>query len=147
MTPLAKLILGVAILLLPAVVHGQLKAPSNMVKKFQGFKVKEKFTADTIIYYSGSADVALRPALNEKINLAAEDFQRIVMSGNATDEDYQDQIKIGLERFSDIYDSLDTEDRERICAYFEELMDIVGLESSGGYLNRFMYGFDPTVKP
>ena len=37
----------------------------------------------------------------------------------------------------------DTEDRERLCSYFEELMDIVGLESSGGHLNNFMYGFDP----
>jgi hypothetical protein len=25
----------------------------------------------------------------------------------------------------------------------EELMDIVGLESSGGHLNHFMFGFDP----
>jgi hypothetical protein len=24
----------------------------------------------------------------------------------------------------------------------EELMDIVGLESSGGHLNNFMFGFD-----
>ena len=38
---------------------------------------------------------------------------------------------------------LDTEDRERICHYYEELMNIVGLESSGGHLNNFMYGFDP----
>ena len=53
-------------------------------------------------------------------------------------------LSLGLERFSDIYLELDTEDRERICTYFEELMDIVGLESSGGYLNDFMYGFDPT---
>ncbi|NOU62328.1 DUF4844 domain-containing protein, partial [Marinifilum caeruleilacunae] len=36
------------------------------------------------------------------------------------------------------------EDRERICCYFEELMDIVGLESSDGQLNDFMYGFNPS---
>jgi hypothetical protein len=59
---------------------------------------------------------------------------------------YQDKIKIGLKRFGDIYINLDTEDRERVCHYFEELMDIVGLESSDGHLNNFMYGFDPTTK-
>jgi hypothetical protein len=53
-------------------------------------------------------------------------------------------IKTGLSRFSDVYLDLDTEDRERVCVYFEELMDIVGLESSNGQLNMFMYGFDPT---
>ena len=49
-------------------------------------------------------------------------------------------IKIGLERFKDI---VDTEDRERICLYYEELMNMVGLESSAGLLNKFLYGFDP----
>ena len=39
---------------------------------------------------------------------------------------------------------LDTEDRERVCSYFEELMNIVKLESSEGQLNKFMYGFDPS---
>ena len=41
---------------------------------------------------------------------------------------------------------LDTEDREKICNYIEELMDIVHLESSNGQLNKFMYGFDPKSK-
>jgi hypothetical protein len=38
---------------------------------------------------------------------------------------------------------LDTEDKERVCTYFEELMDIVELDSSNGQLNEFLYGFDP----
>ena len=114
--------------------------------KFEEFKNKEKFTLDTTIHYPGIADPALRPTLTEKINLAADDFQKMVKSGNATDKNYQDKIEIGLKRFSDIYINLDTEDRERVCNYFEELMDIVGLESSGGHLNDFMYGFDPTKK-
>ena len=37
----------------------------------------------------------------------------------------------------------DTEDRERVCHYFEELMSLVGLESSGEILNTVMYGFNP----
>lgn len=114
--------------------------------KFEEFKNKEKFTLDTTINYPGIADPALRPTLTEKINLAADDFQKMAKRGNATNKNYQDKIEIGLKRFSDIYINLDTEDRERVCNYFEELMDIVGLESSGGHLNEFMYGFDPTKK-
>ena len=45
-------------------------------------------------------------------------------------------------KYSKIYLELDTENRERICTYYEELMDIVGLESSEGLLNEFMYDFD-----
>ena len=78
--------------------------------------------------------------------MAADDFRKIAESGKTTDKNYQDKIKIGLERFNDVYLILDTEDRERVCHYFEELMDIVGLQSSDGLLNNFMYGFDPTTK-
>lgn len=112
--------------------------------KFEQFKKKEKFVAEQ--FYTGVADTNMRPLLTDKINQAADDFATLAKSGSATDKDYQDKIKIGLDRFADIYINLDTEDRERLCTYFEELMDIVGLESSGGHLNKFMYGFDPTAK-
>ena len=110
--------------------------------KFELFKVKEKF-ADTQLYYPGISDPSLKPILTEKINLAADDFQTLAKKGTAAETDYQDVIKTGLSRFGDTYIRLDTEDRERVCHYFEELMDIVGLESSGGHLNNFIYGFDP----
>lgn len=122
----------------------QIKTPNINMNQFETFKKKEKFIEDKTLFYPGIADVNLRPALTEKINLAADDFKKLTESGNTTDKDYQDKIQKGLTRFSDIYINLDTEDRERICQYFEEIMDIVGLESSGGHLNNFMYGFDPT---
>ncbi|GLR15077.1 hypothetical protein GCM10007907_38670 [Chitinimonas prasina] len=34
--------------------------------------------------------------------------------------------------------------RERTLSYFEELMDILGVQSSDGLLNRLYYGFDPS---
>ncbi len=34
----------------------------------------------------------------------------------------------------------DTEDRERFLTYLEQIMDIVGIQSSDGLLNRWMYG-------
>lgn len=114
--------------------------------KFEQFKAKEKFIQDSTIYYPGIGNPSMRPILTEKINLAANDFEKLARTHQATDKDYQEQIKIGLQRFGDVYLELDTEDRERVCHYFEELMDIVGLESSGGLLNDFMYSFDPKEK-
>jgi len=117
--------------------------PEEKMFDLEIFKAKEKFYEDNSIFYPGISDPSIRPILNQKINLAADDFMVVSLKENPTELDYQEKIKIGLERFSDIYDKLDTEDRERICLYFEELMDIVNLESSGGLLNNFMYGFDP----
>jgi two-component SAPR family response regulator len=38
------------------------------------------------------------------------------------------------------FEPVDTEDRERLCRYLEEIMNILGIESSGGLLNRWLYG-------
>ena len=114
--------------------------------KFDEFKSKEKFLQDDKLFYLGIGDLNLKTVLTERINLAADDFKKLADRGNTTDKEYQNAIKVGLDRFADLYLQIDTEDRERVCSYFEELMDIVGLETSGGHLNNFMYGFDPTKK-
>jgi len=38
------------------------------------------------------------------------------------------------------FELADTEDRERVLAYYEELMSVFDVASSDGLLNRFMYG-------
>ncbi|WP_406612751.1 DUF4844 domain-containing protein [Neolewinella maritima] len=63
--------------------------------------------------------------------------------GLTTDEEYQDAIKIRLKRFDPYVLDMDTEDRARVANYFKELMNIVRLKSSNGFLNSFVYGFDP----
>ena len=115
----------------------QILTPKNAMDKFEEFKKKEKFIEDLEIFYPGLADPTLQPILTEKINLSAEDFKIIAEKRNATEKDYQKVIKNGLQRFD--YLALDTDERERVCSYYEELMDIVGLESSGGALNNFLY--------
>lgn len=102
------------------------------------FIAKEKFSdKETTI---GLSDISMRPELIFKLNQAAKDFQRITRSNNASQADLLEVLGEGLDRFKDVYLKLDTEDRELIGNYFEELMDIVGLESSDGQLNNFVYG-------
>jgi hypothetical protein len=109
--------------------------------KFETFKAKEKFVEDMVIFYPGISDPALRPILTGKINQAADDFKEVSLKASPLKEEYLEKIEIGLKRFNNIY--LDTEDRERVCHYFEELMQMVELESSDGLLTNFMYGFNP----
>lgn len=101
------------------------------------FRAKEKFVEDNELMYPGIEDVSFKEEYTKKINLIADDFETVALN-NPTGNAYQEKIKIGLARFGQMPD---TEDRERICAYIEELMDIVGLESSGGLLNDYLYGF------
>ncbi len=119
----------------------EMKTPEDVTEKFTEFIAKKKFVEEN--YYPGIADEKMRPIFTNKINKVAADFKTVAESENPTDKQYQEKIGIGLSRFADVYLELDTEDRERVCTYIEELMDIVGLESSNGQLNKFMYGFDP----
>jgi len=119
----------------------EMKTPENANEKFAEFTEKKKFIAEN--FYPGIADEKMQPVLVEKVNLIASDFKTVAESKKPTDKKYQEKIEIGLSRFADIYLELDTEDRERVCSYIEELMDIVELQSSNGKLNKFMYGFDP----
>ena len=109
----------------------------NTVGKFDEFKRKEKFVKDNSIHYPGIADPSLKAIMTEKINQAADDFQSVALQEKSTDKDYQGKIEIGLQRFNDVYMNLSAEDKERVCHYFEELMDMVGLDSSAGLLNKF----------
>lgn len=139
-----NIIIGLTLILFTACGQGQIKTPENAMTKFDEFKSKEKFLQDNKLFYPGIGDPNLKLVLTERINLVADNFKKLADKGNATDKEYQNVIKVGLDRFADLYLRLDTEDRERVCSYFEELMDIIGLESSGGHLNNFMYGFDLT---
>ncbi|PRX12568.1 DUF4844 domain-containing protein [Nonlabens ulvanivorans] len=118
-----------------------MKTPENANEKFAEFIAKKKFVAEN--HYPGIADEQMQPVFTEKINQIASDFKTVAESKKPTDKKYQEKIRIGLSNFVDVYLELDTEDRERVCSYIEELMDIVELESSNGLLNKFMYGFDP----
>tara|TARA_R110000796_G_C14365157_1_gene413301 strand:+ start:129 stop:575 length:447 start_codon:yes stop_codon:yes gene_type:complete len=119
----------------------EMKTPENANEKFTEFIAKKKFVEEN--FYPGIEDEKMRPIFTEKINEIATDFKTVAESKKPTDKKYQEKIGIGLSRFAKIYLELDTEDRERVCTYIEELMDIVELESSNGQLNKFMYGFDP----
>ena len=45
------------------------------------------------------------------------------------------------------FESEDTEEREQACSYCERVMEILGIESSDGALNTWLYGFDPERSP
>ena len=105
----------------------EMKTPENANEKFAEFITKKKFVEEN--FYPGIADEKMRPVFTEKINQIASDFKTVAESKKPTDKNYQEKIGIGLSRFADIYLELDTEDRERVCTYIEELMDIVELES------------------
>ncbi|GHV26059.1 hypothetical protein FACS1894176_06020 [Bacteroidia bacterium] len=118
---------------------------NTMMDQFEEFRKKDKFGEDLSVFYPGMSDDLLKSELTNKINLVSDEFKQLSLQKGVTSKEYQDMIGKSMNTFSDIYFDLDSEDLDRICSYYEELMDIVGLESSGGHLNTFRYGFNPLL--
>ena len=115
----------------------KIKTPKNAIQDLERFNEQPKFDEDFMIDYPGISDEVYRPELTSLINLSADDFIEIASKTTSTAKDYQEKIKEGLQRFSTIYPDLKTTDIERIASYYEELMTIVNLNSSNGYISKF----------
>jgi hypothetical protein len=115
---------------------------TNITKKV---KMDAKQRIEKFKHYQGLSVPNLKSHFTELLNKSADEFIQ-VSQNHPTDQKYQQKIKIGLERFNPNYSELDTEDREKICGYFAELMNCVGLKSSDGIINKWLYGFDFSKK-
>lgn len=112
------------------------------INKLEGLLSQNKFPqteAPEVVEMGNARLVILANFIMDECILS---FQRIVKQ-NGSDDQFRKAISDSIDKFdkSDVY--IDTEDKEIICAYFEKLMDVVELESSGGLLNKWLYGFDP----
>lgn len=95
-------------------------------------------------FYGGLSNNGLRLLLNNIMNESANRFIGIVkMDGHGSD--YIQAMSGGLKKIDEAKLLLDTTDREMVCSYYENLMDLVNLESSEGLLNTWLYGFDPNA--
>jgi len=117
-----------------------MKTPKSALQDLENFKEQQKFDEDFMLDYPGISDEVFRPELTELINLSADDFIEIASKTESTAKEYQEKIKEGLQRFSTVYRDLKTADINRICNYYEELMNIVNLNSSAGYISKFRRG-------
>ncbi|RYF94772.1 MAG: DUF4844 domain-containing protein [Caulobacteraceae bacterium] len=110
--------------------------PADVIQRLDDLLATPKFAADGVLY-SGIGDQVAREAAEAIVNAAIAKVRDII--GEPTNSTTVLEIfKAGLQRL----DLMDTEDRERAACHIEEIMDCIGLESSQGLLNAFVYGFD-----
>ncbi|WP_123892194.1 DUF4844 domain-containing protein [Chryseobacterium lactis] len=108
----------------------------NEIQNLKKLKTEPKFVSNGL--YTGLENKSNEKSLSDLLDNIIDDFSKGA-ENNFTDEQYQNLIKKSLMKFDSF--NLDTEDREYICGYFEKIMDAIGLESSGGALNEWLYGF------
>lgn len=102
----------------------------------KAFVAKKKFLPEKL--YPGAPTEKVRSRFESLINSLAINLLPI-----ADKPDPKAKLMEAFKAAYPAFEYADTEERERGVGYFEELMDILGVESSDGLLNKLMYGFDP----
>lgn len=101
---------------------------------------RDHFAGDPATIYTGVHDPRVRLAMNARFDRALEALRDAARDG-ATPHACLSLIDRHLVGFGRA--ELDSEDAERVAECFEMAMDCLGIESSEGALNRWLYGFDP----
>jgi hypothetical protein len=123
-----------------------MKLKEGAIEDLQRLRSASKFEADESRFYPGLENESIKERITDLVDRGIDEFIAVAQN-NGSEKDFQHAISKGLSYFEMLTYSLDTEDRERICGYFEEMMDAIGMESSGGILNKWMYGFDTEQNP
>lgn len=120
-----------------------LSVKPDAISKLKKLLEKEKFgpeekTNQLPLGYVGFLPEEDRPLANKIMN---ESIARLIsvleQNKKVTARMVLNEFENGLNSFEDL--AFDTEDRERVCWYFEDIMDIIGLESTNELLNNWMY--------
>jgi hypothetical protein len=136
-----RIAICLALPLLAAVSLAQTQKSSPMtaddrVEVLTRFIEKKKFIAEGL--YPGATNERDRVRYEEQVNELARSLARLARG------DQTKAVVLGMFRPTMAeFDDADSEEQDRFLGYLEELMDIFGIESSDGLLNKWRYGFDP----
>ena len=97
--------------------------------------LKKLAKAEIISGKAKKAHAEVRPGLNRYLVISADDFLRVA-ANKPTKEAYLGCLDKGLARVAQLATS--PQDRKDVAEYYQELMEIVGLESSDGRRAAFV---------
>ncbi|WP_158527363.1 DUF4844 domain-containing protein [Pelagibaculum spongiae] len=113
---------------------------SHAIQALQVLRQQEKFIEDKQLFYSGAPDEATRKKVEAIINKTLY-FLIAAKSEQFTEAQFWAVLEFVASQFA----SMDSEEMDRALGYMEQMMQIVGIESSQGRLNEWRYRFDPEV--
>ena len=113
---------------------------SASIQCLQQLIAKDNFSAVPGSLYTDVQDPTVRAELNNRLNAAVQLLIAAVSRG-ANESEHLAILNDQINKIA--RDQLDTEDAEQVASNFELTLDCLHIESSGGILNTWMYGFDP----
>ena len=115
-----------------------IKFTANVVGALEALRVKPKFHEDSSMFYPGAPDEGIRARCEAAINSLIGKLLESAPDGMS-----KEHVLLAFSSALTQLDHDDSEEKDRAASYVECIMDILGIESSDGLLNRWRYGFDP----
>ena len=112
-----------------------IKVTAKAIGQLEDLKELTKAEALKSAKPNSKAHAEVRPELNRLLVISADEFVRVA-SGAPNKEAFLQCIDTGLARVDPL--AVTAQDRRQVAEYFQELMEIVGLESSDGRLDAFV---------
>jgi hypothetical protein len=114
-----------------------LQLTPDRIASLSALRVAAKFIPDAAMLYSGAPSESVRAECEARVN---ELIDRLLgeLASNPRKETALAIFRSALPQF----ETADSEERDRVCSYLEQIMGILGIESSDGLLNTWRYGFD-----
>ena len=112
---------------------------SPAIQCLNQFLSKDNFAEIPGTLYNGVHDPIQRAQLNKQFRASVELLIAAANRGASTSE-YLAIIDKQINGFERV--GLDTEDAEQVASNFEQTLDCLEIDSSGGILNNWMYGFE-----
>jgi hypothetical protein len=112
----------------------------EVLQRLSALRSESKFNQENL--YPG--------APTERIRLDAEQSVNVMLDRLAVGLRQSPRKSYVLSEFLEMlkaFKHADTEEREQACTYCERVMEILGIVSSDGALNTWLYGFDPGMRP
>lgn len=103
--------------------------------KLDGLRSEPKYVEVLAVGYSGLRPEPERRMAEAQLNDLIDQV-RHGLAATPTKAFVLREFAMTLARF----EPTDSEDRDRLCRYLEQIMDIVGIQSSDGMLGRWRYG-------
>ena len=119
--------------------NNQMSEDTNAIQCLRRLISKDNFAEVPGTLYTGVQNPSERIKLNAQFSSAVELLIAAANHG-ATTSEYLAIIDKQINGFERAH--LDTEDAEQVASNFELALNCLGIESSGGILNKWMYGFE-----
>ncbi|MFT6138016.1 MAG: hypothetical protein ACJAUJ_001107 [Salibacteraceae bacterium] len=114
--------------------NNQFTPRQTAIAQLDSLKVVSKFEANDL--YTGLQPSENIPAANRALNNSIDRLLKILKK-DPTLENILNEYKNGLTTFDEL--ATDTEDREKVCYYYDEIREIIGFDSTNEILNDWLY--------